>query len=1200
MTNANGLHARSSAADAQAEQSSRLGADTLSPFQSSSLNPSSHRPRSIRSVHRSSSALSGTSNTSAYAYSSSPSHLSIRSFSGSRPSPVSSTAGASSSKVAPALLMDNAVGPSREECGIFASHAYHLSPESLPDHSSAAESRLRKMASNSTLKGETRADSGLARSRPTSVYEVSRPAKTPRTEQADGRLGSPSDLPFHSAPQKEQADTQRQGIHTKEKGLVAGPRECKDSTAASKARRKTWFGLGSVVLEESGPAVEAITEGVKADSSAGFHEGAWIADRACSTPGLPEASGTTSASTVDMLHSVAVHPVNSRLRLLWNENGSNGDTPQTNSAATGEEHIAPSEVPAAPTTSRLWTLWRGQATNAQTRHIGDAYAAEPEMMDLSEDVEMPQEASHTTPGHAQGHSDSPAHYTSLQANGQGQRHARDVTGAKVGLYIISWIPYLGRSSAENDTGNQARVQGQEQFDAATVERVPKASLPSMTPAEEVKFEALARMQGVGIQSSSAAQKDVVAKKVENAISTAAAVRSAASDIRDSAAVINGQTKASWVSFFSGRSANPARHGQGPAVEQEPEAMDLDDAAPTSKNAHRRDDVASVPQVSASAQRSLQGDATLTTQAAPTAAAAASKAVSSQSAGGSTLRTIASLTKIRGTSSASNSPQLQGTAFLVAHDTPVALNVSKADSEPPNSRPAAPLESNSTKVLQHVKKTSTQRPNGPNLVVPSFEDTFGRPPRSLPPRIGVLERTLSTVNSYLFSKVPDFDRMGRPTVGVRGLSSEEDAASRLPKAWAAMDDKRRASNKAYGKIAKVCVIGVHGWFTQGLLKTVMGEPTGTSIKFASMMADAVRKHFKDAGKDLNPEAVTVIPLQGDGKVKDRVDKLFSGLLANKTWLDDLQSADALFVAAHSQGAVVSAHLLARLIEQKHVSTARTSTCLLAMCGIHNGPFTHLQSSLTSSYLHYFETAAAKELFEFQSSKTAASQQYAASLQICLSAGVKTLYVGSVDDQVVPLYSALNTTVSHPNILRALYVDGQAFPRTDFLVNLLTFCVAVRNAGSTDHSLLTLLSSSVAGSLYGGLGHSLIYEEPATYALAVRYLFEVTSPLTEPTIRSTEEKLPAVEIEPFEAQHWNPYQLPWALRGLLEDLRVRDLFGDHIVKLIDDYEQWKPVTKVLKDVQFRLQPMTGIKKPVLPVPRASSSSDTKTITKTAPRL
>lgn len=525
--------------------------------------------------------------------------------------------------------------------------------------------------------------------------------------------------------------------------------------------------------------------------------------------------------------------------------------------------------------------------------------------------------------------------------------------------------------------------------------------------------------------------------------------------------------------------------------------------------------------------------------------------------------------------------------------------------PPQSRPITPLTNDKSKAsaIKKAGVANAANPNGsggkplkaaPNLVLPSFEDTFFSPPRSLPPKAGVLTRTLAAVGSYLLSIPADSSRL-RTAPRKRRTSSQsfslgghdEDDSSvgfeameqqqRLPRAWNVIGEKEREAKRGCENVKKVVVIGIHGWFSQSIFKTVLGEPTGTSLKFATMMASSIRKHFKEADMELNPEAITVIPLHGDGKVADRVDRLFSELLSKPEWVKDIASSDSLFVAAHSQGAIVATHLLARLIEQKHFNPKKTRICFTSLCGIHHGPFAHLRSAVTSSFINYFETAAAKELFEFQSSNTQVSKHYSSALKIVLNSGVKIVYVASVDDQVVPLESALNASASHPAILRALYIDGQSFPQTDFLTNLLVFCVKVRNSGIGDHNLLTLLSSSVAGSLYTGVGHSLIYDEPSTYDLATRYLFETSHPNSIPTTRNDEKNPPELKTMAFEAQKWNPYSLPWALRGLLEDEDVRDLFEEDVRKLLEDYGNWNPTTKILKDLQWRLEPMKMVKAP-----------------------
>ena len=102
----------------------------------------------------------------------------------------------------------------------------------------------------------------------------------------------------------------------------------------------------------------------------------------------------------------------------------------------------------------------------------------------------------------------------------------------------------------------------------------------------------------------------------------------------------------------------------------------------------------------------------------------------------------------------------------------------------------------------------------------------------------------------------------------------------------------------------------------------------------------------------------------------------------------------------------------------------------------------------------------------------------SLRIILHAGVKITTIGSLNDQVVPLYSALFSGVSHPGILRAVYIDSDAFRTSDFLANLIVFSIRLRNAGLSDHDLVYHVSEALAGALTG-VGHSKIYEEENVY-------------------------------------------------------------------------------------------------------------------------
>lgn len=51
--------------------------------------------------------------------------------------------------------------------------------------------------------------------------------------------------------------------------------------------------------------------------------------------------------------------------------------------------------------------------------------------------------------------------------------------------------------------------------------------------------------------------------------------------------------------------------------------------------------------------------------------------------------------------------------------------------------------------------------------------------------------------------------------------------------------------------------------------------------------------------------------------------------------------------------------------------------------------------------------------------------------------------------------------------------------------------------------------------------------------------------------------------------NPYILPFAMRGLLEEEHVRREMHDETMELLRQFDDWKPSSKVLKDVKFRLE-------------------------------
>ena len=229
-------------------------------------------------------------------------------------------------------------------------------------------------------------------------------------------------------------------------------------------------------------------------------------------------------------------------------------------------------------------------------------------------------------------------------------------------------------------------------------------------------------------------------------------------------------------------------------------------------------------------------------------------------------------------------------------------------------------------------------------------------------------------------------------------------------------------KEVPKIKKALAIGIHGFFPAQFLQMILGQPTGTSIRFANAAATAIKRWAEDhqpsdasslasggAGisrrdsvKTLRSQSSDIeiekVALEGEGMVADRVDALWKLLL---NWLPSIRKADFIVVAAHSQGVPVALQLLAKLLQFGCVrEEVRVGVC--AMAGINMGPFAELKSR--------FLAGSAVELFDFALRDSRVRQDYEAALELCLSKGVRISFVGSLDDQLVSLEVSVSLSCS----------------------------------------------------------------------------------------------------------------------------------------------------------------------------------------------
>lgn len=276
----------------------------------------------------------------------------------------------------------------------------------------------------------------------------------------------------------------------------------------------------------------------------------------------------------------------------------------------------------------------------------------------------------------------------------------------------------------------------------------------------------------------------------------------------------------------------------------------------------------------------------------------------------------------------------------------ALPISK-EKQPKDSK--EPKKEPSTTTLakaQDIEIASRALQNAiPNQTLPSFQDTF------LLPESPTLMQQLARLIGY--SKSPE------------------------PRHLHLVRDPPRIKN--------ALAIGVHGYFPAPLLRTMLGQPTGTSIKFADMATKAIRRWTASRGYDCEVKSAA---LEGEGRIGERVALLWKLLL---NWIDEIRKSDFILIACHSQGVPVALMLVAKLISFGCVSAAKVGVC--AMAGVNLGPFPDYKSRWIGG--------SAGELFEFSNTNSTVSKDLLASLETCLRFGVRITYVGSIDDQLVSL-------------------------------------------------------------------------------------------------------------------------------------------------------------------------------------------------------
>ncbi|ANZ76753.1 BA75_03437T0 [Komagataella pastoris] len=360
---------------------------------------------------------------------------------------------------------------------------------------------------------------------------------------------------------------------------------------------------------------------------------------------------------------------------------------------------------------------------------------------------------------------------------------------------------------------------------------------------------------------------------------------------------------------------------------------------------------------------------------------------------------------------------------------------------------------------------------------------------------------------------------------------------------------KENNPNLNSIFKAVVIGVHGFLPIRMVRTLVGQPTGTASMFAAHATEALQSWGQSHHLNMK---IDVVALEGEGKILERVGSLLS-LLEN--WLDVIKNCDFLYFASHSQGVPVAIHIAAQLFKQ-NVLNPNQKVALLNMAGICLGPFPELDAKLAIKAYSRLENEIMMELFDFQDPDTLQSRKLIESLEILVSHDTKLTFVGSLDDQLVPLFSSTCFHVAHPNIFRSIHVDKTS-EHASFLANLMKSCMMVRNLGHDDHNLNYEISRYLIGSVGVG-GHCKIFKDLNVYTLGIENALLTTS-LTNPKPMTYQEINSKTIIN-------NPYHLPWSFRGFVQQLlELKHINSIKLVQeIVESYIDWNPSTKNLRDL------------------------------------
>ena len=384
---------------------------------------------------------------------------------------------------------------------------------------------------------------------------------------------------------------------------------------------------------------------------------------------------------------------------------------------------------------------------------------------------------------------------------------------------------------------------------------------------------------------------------------------------------------------------------------------------------------------------------------------------------------------------------------------------------------------------------------------------------------------------------------------------------IPQSHLYYDDSVRRKNKSNKRMKKSAVIiCFHGFLPQKIVRNVIGESTGTAEEMSQIAVREMRRWSDINNVDMS---ITTINIEGHGKLFERVNGCLSIL---ESWNDAIKNCDYLLSVANSHNVLLAIHTLARLVTSGVLEDVE-KLGLIGLSGICMGPVPEIESKISARGSVGQDNEMISEIFDLEDPESLQSKEMLRNMRTMMKMNFKVTFVGSLNDCFAPLYSTLSLHLRHPNIFRAIYIDG-AENQADFLVSLFNLILTVKNLNYSDHGLLIELSSFFNGKTGNG-GHSKILRNKYAYRNGISNMLN-TSDLVYP--QSLQE-----DLLNFQEHTTNSYHIPWCLRGFLEEMEKLQRHFDidqMIEQLYEEFKSWEPIETKERELWYCMQAFENV--------------------------